>query len=134
MNHLITPELHWLVLTLLMTALFWLPYILNRIIETGVWATLGVPKLRPDAAWAERLMRAHANAIENLAIFAPLVLAVQFTGINTASTATACMVYLCARLVHMLAYLAAIPVIRTLAFTAGFFCQMVLALTLLGYF
>lgn len=134
MNHLLTPELHWLVLTLMMTALFWLPYILNRIVETGAWATLGVPRLRPDAAWAERLMRAHVNAIENLVIFAPLVLAVQLTGMGTTSTETACMVYFLARLVHVLAYLAAVPVVRTLAFTAGFFCQMVLALTLLGYF
>ena len=134
MNHSLTQELYWLALTLVMTALFWLPYILNRIVETGVWATLGVPRLRPDAAWAERLMRAHANAIENLAIFAPLVLVVQLSGMGTTNTATACMVYFFARLTHVLAYLAAVPVVRTLAFTAGFFCQMTLALTLLGYF
>lgn len=67
-------------------------------------------------------------------IFAPLVLAVQLIGMGTTNTATACMVYFFARLVHVLAYLAAVPVVRTLAFTAGFFCQMVLALTLLGYF
>lgn len=132
MIHDLTPELHWLVMTLVMPALFWIPYILNRITELGVWGTLKVPKLRPDAPWADRLMRSHANAIENLAIFAPMVLAIQITGLNSPATAAICMAYFYARLVHVLAYVAAIPVIRTLAFTAGFVCQMGLALKLLG--
>ncbi|MBY0577599.1 MAG: MAPEG family protein [Burkholderiales bacterium] len=130
----ITTELHWLVLTISMTALFWVPYMANRIFELGAWATLKTPRLEPKAQWAERLMRAHANATENLAIFAPLVLAIQLTGMNTSATAAACMVYFFARLVHAAAYVAAIPVLRTLGFTAGFFCQMTLASTLLKIF
>lgn len=128
----ITTELYWLVLTLMMTALFWVPTIINRIAETGVWATLMPPQLQPKAQWAERLKRAHANAVENLVIFAPLALAVQMTSASTATTAMACMVYFFARLVHVVAYIAAVPLVRTLAFTAGFFSQMALALTLLG--
>ncbi len=130
MNHE-TTELYWLVLTILMTALFWIPTILNRIVELGAWATLNVPVLRPEAGWAERLMRAHANAVENLVIFAPLVLAIQLTGTGASSTAIVCQVYFFARLVHVLAYVAAVPMLRTLAFVTGFFCQMTLALTLL---
>jgi uncharacterized MAPEG superfamily protein len=131
MHNTITPELYWLVLTLLMTALFWLPYIVNRVFELGPWATLKIPQLRPDAQWAERLMRAHANAVENLAIFAPLVLALQLTGSGTATTAAACAIYFFARLLHVIAYVAAAPVVRTLAFAAGFFCQMALGFALL---
>lgn len=128
----ITTELYWLVLTLIMTALFWVPIIINRIAETGVWATLMPPQLQPKAQWAEMLRRAHANAVENLVVFAPLALAVQITSSNTTLTITACMVYFFARLVHVVAYIAAVPLVRTLAFTAGFFSQMALALTLLG--
>ena len=128
----IVAELYWLILTLIMTALFWVPTIINRIAETGVWATLMPPQLQPKAQWAERLKRAHANAVENLVIFAPLALAVQMTGASTTTTATACMVYFFARLVHVVAYIAALPLVRTLAFTAGFFSQMALALTLLS--
>ncbi|TAN69199.1 MAG: MAPEG family protein [Methylobacter sp.] len=131
MNNELTTELYWLVLTILMTALFWLAIILNRIAEQGAWATLRIPRLRPEAGWAERLMKAHANAVENLVIFAPLVLAIQLTGSGTSSTALAVMVYFFARLIHLLAYVSAIPVVRTLAFSVGFFCQMTLALTLL---
>jgi len=53
------------------------------------------------------------------------------TGNGTSATAIACLVYFFARLVHVLAYVVAIPVVRTLAFATGFFCQMTLALTIL---
>lgn len=132
MQSVISPEIYWLTVTILMTALFWVPIILNRIIEVGAWATLKPPPLNPKALWAERLMRAHANAIENLAIFAPLALIVHFAGMSTSMTATVCLIYFIARLIHVLAYVAAIPVIRTLAFMVGFFCQMVLAITVLS--
>ena len=33
MKPVLTPELYWLVLTILMTGLFWVPYILQRILE-----------------------------------------------------------------------------------------------------
>ena len=85
-----------------------------------------------QGAVGRRIKRAHANAVENLVIFAPLALAVQMTSVSTTTTATACMVYFFARLVHVVAYIAAVPLVRTLAFTAGFFSQMALALTLLG--
>jgi|SRR5450830_74842 len=132
MDHAITTELYWLVLAILMTAVLWMPTIVNRIIETGVWATLKPPQLQPKAQWAERLRRAHANAVENLVLFAPLVLAIQLTGANSSTTAFACTIYFFARLVHVIAYIMAVPLIRTLAFTAGFFSQMILAFTLLG--
>ena len=65
-------ELYWLTLTVLMTALMWLPYILNRIVEHGLgfalWDPQGVTKT--ETAWAERMMRAHQNAAENLVICA----------------------------------------------------------------
>jgi uncharacterized MAPEG superfamily protein len=134
MNQTLTPELYWLTLSVAMTAVLWLPYIVNRIIETGPWATLSVPKLKPEAAWAERLMRAHANAVENLAVFVPLVLAVQLSSMNTAITSLACMAYFFARVIHVLAYVAAVPVVRTLAFSVGFASQMALVLCLLGMF
>jgi uncharacterized MAPEG superfamily protein len=127
----ITTELYWLTLTITMTAFFWIPTIINRILETGVWATLIPPQLTPKAQWAERLKRAHANAVENLVVFAPLVLAIQVANVSTSATVTACMLYFFARIIHVIAYIAAVPLVRTLAFTVGFFSQVTLALTLL---
>lgn len=135
MNTTLKPELYWLVLTVMLTALIWVPYILNRLREhpEGAWAAVWNPQpdTRPKAHWAERLMRAHSNAVENLAIFAPLVLALLVAEVATAETAIACMVYFFARLAHVFLYTFKIPLLRTLAFFVGFLCQMTLALTLL---
>lgn len=128
-----TKELYWLVMTVLMTSVMFLPYIVNRMREHGVWAALWNPQpdTRPKAQWAERMMRAHTNAVENLVIFAPLVLALQAMDISTPLTATACMVYFFARLAHPVLYGFAVPLLRTVAFVIGFGCQLILALTLL---
>lgn len=127
-------EIFWLTLTIIMTALMWFPYIINRLIEHRPWPALinPQPDLRPKAQWAERLMRAHDNAVENLVIFAPLVIAVHVMGISTSVTASTCMVYFFTRLGHLLLYTFAVPLLRTVAFFVGFVCQNILALAILG--
>jgi len=134
MNPALTPELYWLVLTTVMTGLFWVPYILQRILENGALPALLDPQglTHMNAPWAQRMMRAHQNAVENMVIFAPLVLALHATGASTAITTTACSVYFVARAAHFVIYTLAIPLFRTVAFITGFAAQMVLALTLLG--
>jgi uncharacterized MAPEG superfamily protein len=129
-----TTELYWLVLTALMTALFWVPYILDRIATQGLMNAMGYPKgdLPAQSAWAIRAQKAHSNAIENLAVFAPLVLALHVLGLSTGLTASAAAVYFFARLVHYIVYLAAIPVARTLAFAVGWAATIVIGLTVLG--
>ncbi len=133
MKTAMTTELYWLVMTVLLTSVIFVPYIVNRMKEHGVWPALWNPQpdTRPKAAWAERMMRAHANAVENLVVFAPLVLALQVMGTSTPTTATASMVYFFARLAHVLLYTFAVPLLRTVAFVIGFGCQLALALTLL---
>jgi uncharacterized MAPEG superfamily protein len=134
MNTPVSTEFYWLTLTIIMTALMWMPYIVNRLIEDSPWPALMNPQpdLRPKAQWAERLMRAHANAVENLVIFAPLVLILQAIGLSTALTANACMIYFLARTGHLLLYTFGVPFFRTVAFFIGFLCQMVLGLSILG--
>lgn len=131
-----TTELYWLTLTLLMTALMWVPYIINRMREheRGAFAAVWNPEpdLRPKAQWAERLMRAHSNAVENLVVFAPLVLVAHVLNLHTDITASACIIYFYARLAHVLLYTFRVPLLRTLAFAVGNFCQIALALTALG--
>lgn len=134
MNTALSPELFWLTLTIIMTALIWMPYIVNRLIEDCPWPALMNPQpdLRPKAQWAERLMRAHDNAVENLVIFAPLVLTLHVSGVSTAMTAYACMIYFFARISHLLLYTFGVPFFRTVAFFIGFLCQMALGLSILG--
>jgi len=133
MNNMLTTEIFWLVATVLMTALFWVPYILNRFAENGVFAAIWDPQgvTQAKAAWADRMMRAHKNAIENLMIFAPLVIVVQQFNLATDATAIAAMVYFYARLVHFAVFTLAIPVLRVVSFLVGFGAQMVLVAALL---
>jgi uncharacterized MAPEG superfamily protein len=134
MKPAVTSELYWLVLTTLMTGLFWVPYILQRVQDRGLWTALSEPQgsVHTESHWARRMMRAHQNAIENLVIFATLVLMLQATGNGTATTAMACMVYFFARATHFVVYTLAVPLLRPLSFFIGFFAQLALALTLLG--
>lgn len=122
-----TTELYWLTLTALMTALFWLPYVFDRMVVMGLAVTLAGPA--PDNGklplWAQRAIRAHHNAIENLAIFAPVVLTAHLLGISNPATKAAAAVYFFARLVHFVVYSAGLPLARTLAFAAGWAAQIV---------
>jgi len=78
------------------------------------------------------MMSAHKNALENLVIFAPLVILIQVSGLNSSSTATACMIYFFARLTHYFVFTFALPLLRVVTFLIGFGTQMFLAVTLLG--
>ena len=121
-------ELCYLALIAAFTGLLWVPYILNRIAVRGVKDTVGYPENpKPQSAWAQRLIKAHANAVENLVVFATLILVAQALGVSNAATATAAMVYFWARVVHAGAYTFAWPWVRTLAFTAGFLAQAAVA-------
>jgi uncharacterized MAPEG superfamily protein len=127
-------ELFWLVMTTAMTGLMWIPYILDRVMVRGLAATLANPSPtdKPQSPWAQRLMAAHVNAVENLMIFAPLVLATQDLNVNLATPTTtfACQLYFYSRLVHAVVYTLGFPVLRTLAFVGGFIAQVLLVLAL----
>lgn len=128
-----TPDLFWLTLTILVTALMWVPYILNRIREMGLLPAVKNPRPDgpPEANWAYRAECAHRNAVENLILFAPLVIIVTMTGAATAATATACLVYFIARVAHWAIYVAGIPFLRTPAFAVGWAVQIYLISVLL---
>ncbi len=129
---MLTPELFWLTLTVILSGLLWIPYILNRIQVRGLFGAMANPSRndKPHAEWANRLMFAHDNAVENLVIFAPLVLILAQLDYSTKWTALACAVYFWARVAHLIVYTMGVPVFRTLAFAVGFVAQVVLALAI----
>ena len=115
-----TAELRTLTIVALFTGLHWVPYILNLIMVRGLASAVGYPENPPPLApWAQRMKAAHANAVENLVVFAALVLAAHAAGISNAATVMCTSVYLWARVVHAAAYTFAVPWVRTLAFVAG---------------
>ena len=125
-------ELWYLVCVTVLTGLLWIPYILDRVLVRGLIDAVGYPdNPKPQSRWALRLMRAHANAVENRVVFAVLVLAAHALGVSNSAIATAAMVYFWARVVHALVYTFGIPWLRTLSFTVAFLCQAVIAWQLL---
>ena len=129
-----TKELLWLTLTIILTGLMWVPYILDRVMVRGLMGAMANPSRndKSQSEWAQRLYFAHTNAVENLIIFAPLVLILDAQGYSTQNTIIACAVYFWARLAHAVVYTMGVPVLRTLAFTVGFLAQVALVFALFG--
>jgi uncharacterized MAPEG superfamily protein len=125
-------ELLYLVYVTILTGLLWVPYILDRIAVGGLTDAVGYPQTTKQSPWGLRLKRAHLNAVENLAVFAVLVLAAHALGVSNNAIATAAIVYFWARVVHVVAYTLAWPWVRTLAFAVGFFAQAVIAWQILA--
>lgn len=127
-----TSELTSLTWVVTLNALMWMPYVVNAILVRGLVDVVGYPEApRPLSGWASKMKAAHYNAVENLVVFAPLVLIVHIAGFSNDVTIMACQVYFWARLVHLLSYTMAIPWIRTLSFAVGWACQVALILQLL---
>ncbi len=130
-----TTELYWLSLTALVVALYWIPYVINRMASQGILGAMrstAADESQP-AAWARRAQGAHAVAVENLPVFAALILVAHVSGISNAVTAAAAPVYFFGMLAHYTVFTLGIPYLRTLAFlVAGFGVEIALALTLLG--
>jgi uncharacterized MAPEG superfamily protein len=127
------PEITWLVWVTVLTALLWVPYVLDRFVTWGISDTVGYPQNpKPQSPWAQRMKAAHANAVENLVVFAALVLAASALGVSNPTLAFAGMLYFWSRVVHVAAYTLALPWVRTLGFTGGFVAQMIVAWQILA--
>ena len=122
-----TNELMSLTWVITLSAVMWVPYILNTIMVRGLKDAVGYPENpQPLAPWAERMKKAHYNAVENLVMFAALVLMLNALSISNATTVMACNIYFWSRLVHYLVYSAGIPWLRTLSFFVSWLCIVAL--------
>ncbi len=131
----LSPELFWLAATAGLTALLWIPHILSLIVQMGFIPALmdGEHETSLQTRWARRAQRAHANAVANLAVFAPLVIAVHVAGQSSSLTSGACMMFFFARTAHYVVYALGLPLLRTLLFFVGVACQILLASRLLQF-
>jgi len=84
-----------------------------------------------NEAWAHRAYRAHMNAFEGIALFAPLAITVQVSGMGNEVTAMACATYFWARLIYAPLYYFDVPYFKTTAWMIGLTATLVLAYELL---
>jgi uncharacterized MAPEG superfamily protein len=69
--------------------------------------------LPPPTGWAGRAQRAHRNMLENLLLFAALVLIAAVAGKANAMTLLGAQLFFWARLAYAVIYVAGIPWLRT---------------------
>jgi len=89
----------------------------------------GFPEIK---GWGGRAMRAHRNMIENLVLFAALVLALAAAGKSNDATVLGAQIFFWARVVYAGVYLAGLPWVRTGAWTVSVVGLLVLLAQLLG--
>ena len=115
-----TPELTYLLWSTV------LAFALMLIAVGGATLEFGLPKLAGNRenmpepkGWAGRAQRAHLNMLENLLLFAILVLVARAVGKSNAMTLLGAQIFFWARLAHAALYLVGIPWARTAAWTVS---------------
>ncbi len=127
-----TTDLTMLAWVAAITALMWLPYILARLQKSGMMATLDYSADNdPLPTWAARAKRAHANAVENLAPFAAVVLVAHLAGAANGTTALWAIIYFWARVIHYAGFMSGLPFVRTLSFAVGWLATMIIFLQII---
>ena len=115
-----TPELWYLIWSAALT------FILAVIAVSGATLQVGLPTLAGNreglaemSSWAGRAQRAHRNMLENLVLFAILVLTAKVTGVSNATTLLGAQLFFWGRIAHAILYIAGIPWARTAAWTVS---------------
>ena len=110
------PELVWLLWAVALTFGQMLVAVLGATAQVGLPALAGNREgLAPCTGWAGRAARAHHNMLENLVLFAALVLIAVVTNKTNPTTLLGAQLFFWGRLAHALIYVAGIPWLRTLA-------------------
>jgi uncharacterized MAPEG superfamily protein len=124
-----------------LTMLVWtvaLAFVQMLVAVLGATGQVGLPKLAgnrddmpPLESWAGRADRAHKNMVENLVLFAALVLAAHAAGRANAMTALGAQLFFWARLAYAIIYVAGIPWLRTAIWTISMIGLLLIFLQLL---
>jgi uncharacterized MAPEG superfamily protein len=109
------PELVWLLWAVALTVVQMLVAVSGATLQVGLPALAGNREgLAPCTGWAGRAQRAHHNMLESLVLFAALVLIAVVANKTNSATLLGAQIFVFARLVYALVYIAGIPWLRTL--------------------
>lgn len=111
-----TPDLTYLVLSAVLCLLQAVVAVLGAMLVVGLPALAGNRDDLPAIeGWAGRARRAHQNMLENLVLFAILVLVAHVARRANATTALGAMIFFWARVAYAAIYVAGLPWLRTAA-------------------
>ena len=126
------PELVWLLWAVALTFAQMLVAVSGATLQVGLSALAGNREGLPEfRGWAGRAYRAHHNMLENLALFAALVLIAVVSGKTNATTLLGAQLFFWARLAYAFVYLAGIPWLRTGVWTVSVIGLLLIFLQLL---
>ena len=127
-----SPDLKYLLFSSLLC------FVQMLIAATGANQAVGLPTLAGNreglpelTGWAGRARRAHLNMIENLVLFAALVLVATAAGKANAMTAMGAMIFFWARVAYAVIYVAGIAWLRTVAWFLSVIGMVLIAIELL---
>lgn len=123
-----TTEVTYLAWSAILTLLIRIPWMIDKIRIRGLDKVTAYPEdSEPLSDWGRRAWIAHEDAIQNLVVFAVLVVALHLAGESNAWTRFAAATYFWARVVHFGVYAAGIPRVKTVAYLVAFAAQLVFA-------
>ena len=103
-----------------------LAFVQMLVAVTGAFLQVGLPALvgnreglAPFTGWAGRAQRAHHNMLENLVLFAALVLVAVVAQKTNSTTLAGAQVFFWARVAYAVVYLVGIPWLRTAVWTVS---------------
>ena len=108
------PELMLLVWAVVLTLVQAVVAVHGALMQVGLPALAGNREGMPDIkGWGGRASRAHRNMLENLVLFAVLVLVAVAAGKTNDTTLLGAQIFLWARVAYAAVYIAGLPWIRT---------------------
>ncbi len=111
-----TPELTYLIWSVALTVILALIAVSGAALQVGLPKLAGNRESMPEIeGWAGRAYRAHQNMLENLILFAVLVLVAQIVGVNSSLTLLGAQLFFWARAAQAIVHIAGIPWVRTVA-------------------
>lgn len=114
------PELTLLVWAVVLTFVQMLVAVSGAALQVGVPALVGNREgLATCSGWVGRSQRAHRNMLENLVLFAALVLVAVLAQKTNSTTLIGAQIFFWARVAYALIYLIGIPWLRTAVWTVS---------------
>ena len=130
----LTSEVYYLILITLFCGLLWVPYVTERFFRIGIKETCGYGEKNINIPqWATRAKLAHVNLIENLPLFAILIIVITFQDYNNQQTETGSMIFFYSRILHYFIYVFGVPYFRTLFFVASWIGLIIISFPLLSF-
>jgi uncharacterized MAPEG superfamily protein len=109
-----SPDLKLLVWSLALTLVQSVIAVMGATLQVGLPKLAGNRENMPEiVGWAGRAQRAHRNMLENVVLFAGLVLVAHVAGRANATTVLGAQLFFWARLAYAPVYLIGIPWLRT---------------------